>query len=121
MASEMFHEPVERMSEATLDKHRAIISLMEEMEAIDWYQQRIDSTQDSELANILQHNANEEKEHAAMVLEWLRRCDPVLDAKLRQYLFTTETISEHEEEEGTDDESMMSDGSLNIGSLHGEK
>ena len=67
--------------------HRAIISLMEELEAVDWYQQGIDACHDKELADILASNRDEEKEHAAMVLEWIRRHDPVFDKELRKYLF----------------------------------
>jgi hypothetical protein len=62
---------------------------MEELEAIDWYGQRMDVTKDDDLRRILEHNRNEEKEHAAMVLEWIRRRDPKLDEYLRLYLFTT--------------------------------
>jgi ferritin-like protein len=72
--------------------HRAIVSLMEELEAIDWYQQRMDATHDGELRDILRHNRDEEKEHAAMVLEWIRRRDSAFDAKLREYLFTEGSI-----------------------------
>ena len=73
--STTFHESEERLSPRTRDMHRAIVSLMEELEAIDWYQQRMDATEDSELREILRHNRDEEKEHAAMVLEWIRRRD----------------------------------------------
>ena len=87
MSGESLHEPAETLSSATIDRHRAIASLMEELEAIDWYDQRIDATADEELKAILRHNRDEEKEHAAMVLEWLRRHDPVLDQQLRAHLF----------------------------------
>ena len=73
MASEGYHEPVDRLAEATIDRHRAISSIMEELEAVDWYDQRVDATDDPELAEVLAHNRDEEKEHAAMTLEWLRR------------------------------------------------
>src|SRR5689334_20010518 len=96
MSSETLHE--EGLPERTLDTHRAITSLMEELEAVDWYQQRVDATKDPTLAAILGHNRDEEKEHAAMVLEWLRRHDPKLDEHLRTYLFTTEAITEIEVE-----------------------
>ena len=92
MASIGFHESEERLRPATRDLHRAIVSLMEELEAIDWYQQRVDATEDVELRAILQHNRDEEAEHAVMVLEWLRRHDTVLDAKLRAYLFSEGSI-----------------------------
>jgi uncharacterized protein len=87
MSSESLHEPAEKLSPATIDRHRATVSLMEELEAIDWYDQRIDAATDDTLKAILRHNRDEEKEHAAMVLEWLRRQDPVLDQQLRIYLF----------------------------------
>ena len=93
MANEGYHEPVEELSEETRDMHRAIISLMEELEAVDWYNQRIDVCKDKELVAILAHNRDEEKEHAAMVLEWIRRRDPKLDEQLKDYLFTTEEIA----------------------------
>lgn len=75
MANEGYHEPIERLSAETMDMHRAIQSLMEELEAVDWYNQRIDAATDPELKRILVHNRDEEKEHAAMVLEWIRRRD----------------------------------------------
>ncbi len=95
MANEGYHEPVEELSDETRDMHRAIISLMEELEAIDWYQQRVDACKDKELAEILAHNRDEEKEHAAMVLEWIRRRDPKLDKELKDYLFTEGEIGHH--------------------------
>jgi len=90
--STTFHESEERLSPRTRDMHRAIVGLMEELEAIDWYQQRMDATEDGELREILRHNRDEEKEHAAMVLEWIRRHDPTFDTKLREYLFTEGSI-----------------------------
>jgi ferritin-like protein len=90
--STTFHESEERLSPATRDMHRAIVSLMEELEAVDWYQQRMDATESAELRDILRHNRDEEKEHAAMVLEWIRRHDPSFDTKLREYLFTEGSI-----------------------------
>jgi uncharacterized protein len=87
MASEGYHEPVEKLSAATMDMHRAIVSLMEELEAVDWYNQRVDAVSDPELKKILAHNRDEEKEHAAMVLEWIRRHDPVFDHELKDNLF----------------------------------
>lgn len=97
MSSEMLHEPAEKLSNATVDRHRAIVSLMEELEAIDWYDQRIDAVTDGELREILRHNRDEEKEHAAMVLEWLRRRDPAFDRQLRTYLFSEGDILRVEE------------------------
>jgi uncharacterized protein len=87
MASEGYHEPLEKLSAATMDMHRAITSLMEELEAVDWYNQRADACTDPELKRILEHNRDEEKEHAAMVLEWIRRHDPKMDHELRESLF----------------------------------
>jgi ferritin-like protein len=98
MASEGFHESPQDLTPQTRDMHRAIVSLMEELEAIDWYQQRIDATSDEALRTILTHNRDEEKEHASMVLEWIRRHDPVFDAHLKTYLFKTAPITEHTEE-----------------------
>jgi ferritin-like protein len=77
----------------TVDMHRAIVSLMEELEAVDWYQQRMDATQDDELRGILQHNRDEEKEHAAMVLEWIRRHDATFSKELKDYLFTSKPLA----------------------------
>ncbi|HOW77589.1 MAG TPA: ferritin [Candidatus Competibacteraceae bacterium] len=93
MAHEGYHEPINELSDATRDMHRAIISLMEELEAVDWYNQRVDTCKDSELKAILAHNRDEEKEHAAMVLEWIRRKDSAFDHELRDYLFTDKSIA----------------------------
>jgi uncharacterized protein len=82
------HESKEDLTPAAIDRHRAIVSIQEELEAVDWYDQRVEATSDSELASVLAHNRDEEKEHAAMTLEWLRRQDPTLDRHLRTYLFT---------------------------------
>ncbi len=87
MANEGYHEPYEELSDETRDMHRAIISLMEELEAVDWYNQRVDVCKDKELREILIHNRDEEKEHAAMVLEWIRRRDPKIDKYLKHFLF----------------------------------
>ena len=125
-----YHESLEVLKPETLDRHRAIVSLMEELEAIDWYDQRVDGTRDESLAAILAHNRDEEKEHAAMLLEWLRRCDGKLDEYLRGYLFTHQSVIEREHElEGKSDAdasgdaghaSGAGDGSLGIGSLRVE-
>ncbi len=88
-----YHESLDRLTPETQDLSRAIHSLMEELEAVDWYQQRIDAASDPELRAILAHNRDEEKEHAAMVLEWIRRRDPVMDAKLREILFKSGPIA----------------------------
>lgn len=81
------HEQSEKLSQLTLDKKRAIDSLREELEAVDWYNQRADATDNEQLRHILQHNAKEEKEHAAMLIEWLRKNDEEFDKELKEYLF----------------------------------
>jgi ferritin-like protein len=93
MANEGYHEPIDELSDETRDMHRAIVSLMEELEAVDWYNQRVDACRDDELKAILEHNRDEEKEHAAMVLEWIRRRDPAFDSELRDYLFKDDAIA----------------------------
>jgi ferritin-like protein len=113
------HEPADQLSPQTIDRHRAITSLQEELEAIDWYDQRVNATADGELAVVLAHNRDEEKEHAAMTLEWLRRRDPALDQCLRTYLFTTEPVTEVEAEAEAGAGDGEADGSLSIGSLKG--
>lgn len=97
MAAE-YHEPQAELSEGTRDIHRALASLIEELEAVDWYHQRIDRTADEELKAVLAHNRDEEIEHAAMALEWLRRRMPEFDVQLRTYLFTTTPIAAKEAE-----------------------
>ena len=93
MSNEGYHEPIDELSNETRDMHRAITSLMEELEAVDWYNQRVDACKDDDLKAILIHNRDEEKEHAAMVLEWVRRKDPKFDEKLKDYLFTEKRIA----------------------------
>jgi ferritin-like protein len=97
MGSENLHESADRLRPETQDLHRAIVSLMEELEAIDWYGQRVDAAGDAELRAILAHNREEEQEHAAMVLEWIRRHDAGFDRHLRSYLFTDGSIVGREE------------------------
>lgn len=92
MSNEGYHDPINELTDATRDMHRAITSLMEELEAVDWYNQRVDACVDAELKAILEHNRDEEKEHAAMVLEWIRRRDPRMDKELNDYLFTHQLI-----------------------------
>jgi uncharacterized protein len=129
MSSESLHEAAEKLTPATIDRHRATVSLMEELEAVDWYDQRVDAATDPTLKEILRHNRDEEKEHAAMVLEWLRRQDPVLDKQLRTYLFkegdilAVEAVAEAAEAtEGTDAaRAETGDGCLGIGDLRGEE
>jgi ferritin-like protein len=126
-----FHEDIQLLSAETMDRHRAIASLQEEFEAVDWYDQRVSAASDPDLKQILAHNRDEEKEHAAMVLEWIRRRDTVLDGDLRTYLWTSGPITEVEEESMSKEESVSiddgrggggfsdEDGSLGIGSLRG--
>jgi ferritin-like protein len=126
MSSEGYHEPVERLQAATIDRHRAISSIMEELEAVDWYDQRVDATDDPELAAVLAHNRDEEKEHAAMTIEWLRRNDAAFDKHLRTYLFTAGSITgieaeaEHGGDGGSEAAATGSDAAgLRVGSLRG--
>jgi uncharacterized protein len=118
-SSAELHEGAEVLRPETLERHRAIVSLMEELEAVDWYDQRIDATQDDELRAILEHNRDEEKEHAAMALEWLRRHDPVLDHYLRAYLFTEGPIAAREAAVNDPNGSRAPGHSLSIGDLRG--
>jgi len=119
--STTLHEAEARLSSKTRDLHRAFVSLQEELEAIDWYQQRVEATDDAELREILRHNREEEVEHAAMVLEWIRRHDPNFSAKLKTYLFTEGSILERE---ASADTAERADGNgsrapRGIGSLRG--
>jgi ferritin-like protein len=93
MSHEDLHEAASDLTEATRDMHRAIVSLIEELEAVDWYQQRVDACKNPELKAILAHNRDEEKEHAAMVLEWIRRNDDAFSKELKDYLFTTTPVT----------------------------
>lgn len=128
-SSMTLHE--ENLPPEILDRHRAIVSLMEELEATDWYDQRAHACTDPELRAILEHNRDEEKEHAAMVLEWLRRTDPGYRENLQEYLFKEGSITAHEPtatggagEAGAADLAPPprgSHGSLGIGSLRAMK
>lgn len=93
MSNEGYHEPIQELSDKTRDMHRAIVSLMEELEAVDWYNQRVDACKDENLKAILAHNRDEEKEHASMVLEWIRRNDPTFSKERKDYLFTDKQIA----------------------------
>ena len=93
MSSESYHEPIELLTEGTKNMHRALVSLREELEAVDWYQQRAEACSDAELRDILTHNKNEEIEHAMMTLEWIRRHNPVFDGNLKTYLNTTGPVT----------------------------
>jgi hypothetical protein len=133
MASEGLHEAADLLDEETIDHHRAMTSLCEELEAVDWYDQRVKATSDPTLAEVLAHNRDEEKEHASMTLEWLRRRDPKLDQHLRTYLFTSGSILDIETEAdpapepdpdrgpGAATDVGPTSGSLGIGSLKGRE
>lgn len=97
MSSENLHAPRERLSKTTLSMHQATVSLMEEVEAADWYRQRADDCEDPALKEILLHNMREEIEHASMVLEWMRRNSPDFDRELKTYLFSEGDILDAEE------------------------
>jgi uncharacterized protein len=127
MSSEATHEPYELLSDETKNLHRAIVSLIEELEAVDWYQQRASVCPDEELRAVLRHHRDEEIEHAMMNLEWIRRHDPVFDRNMRTYLFTSGPITEIEADAtgGPADQGSIdgapaaaaAGGSLGIGSL----
>jgi ferritin-like protein len=123
--STSYHEPTSELSAGVRDEHRALASLIEELEAVDWYNQRADVCQDQDLKEIILHNRDEEIEHAAMALEWLRRRMPKFDEELRTYLFTSAPIA-HLEEGGDHDEgeasgTTASEADLGIGWLKGKQ
>ena len=119
MSSTEYHEPIEFLSEETRDMHRAIVSAIEELEAIDWYQQRADAVKDDHMKQILLHNKDEEVEHFLMTLEWIRRKMPKMDEEMRKYLFTEGPIHEleHAETGGGGEDKEDGAASLGIGSL----
>jgi ferritin-like protein len=118
------HEAAEKLTDELVDQHRAVASLIEELEAVDWYAQRAAATADPSLREILVHNMNEEKEHAAMALEWLRRRDAKLDAFLRRYLWSAGSIVEIEEESEAKEhgaaENARGAGDLGLRGLRGD-
>jgi ferritin-like protein len=124
MTDTALQESESQLSPETADRHRAIASLQEELEAIDRYDQRIDATNDSGLASVLANNRDEEKEHAAMLIEWLRRHDAVLEGNLRTYLFTSAPVTEIEAEAeahgGAGASPAGASGTFGVGSLKGE-
>jgi uncharacterized protein len=120
MASDHMHEDPAELSPTTREMHRAVRSLIEELEAVDWYSQRIEASDDEELKAVLAHNRDEEKEHACMTLEWIRRRDSAFDALLREILFRDGAITE---EPGGDDDARPAPSrgpTLAIGSLREE-
>jgi uncharacterized protein len=122
MSSETYHEPLELLSEETKNMHRAIVSLKEELEAVDWYQQRAEACSDEELRGVLTHNKNEEIEHATMVLEWIRRHNPVFDTNIKTYVGAQGPILAVEKAaESGGGASPSASPSLGIGSLKGVK
>ena len=123
-ASQGYHEAEEKLSPETKNIHRALVSLQEELEAIDWYRQRADATENEALKAVLLHNMGEEVEHACMVLEWLRRQVPVFEKNLRTYLFQEQPITEIEEREVTNGGAQPSGKqpdsmSLTVGAMKG--
>lgn len=112
-----YHEPMEDLSQDAIEYHRIIQSVIEELEAVNWYNQRADATDDESVRNIVAHNRDEEIEHACMGLEWLRRNSEVWDEFLREFLFTEEEITELEEGEEEEEHSETGDNSLGIGDL----
>lgn len=114
MATEQYHEPIELLDEDTRDITRIIKSIQEEFEAVDWYNQRMNATSDEGLRDVLKHNRDEELEHAAMGIEWLRRHLPEFDQELQDNLFKEGPIGHHEEE-GEEEASGNKD--LNIGKM----
>jgi hypothetical protein len=120
MGSEDLHEPESKLRPATIERHRATVSLKEELEAIDWYDQRVDASEDDALQEVLRHNRDDEKEHAAMNLEWLRRHDPELDQQLRLYLFREGPITESPDPAAPEGQPGVASGapsSLGLGGL----
>lgn len=107
------------LPESTQDIHRALASLQEELEAIDYYQQRMDITNDTELRSLLEHNRDEEIEHATMLFEWLRRTMPAFDTQAKQFIFSKGSIAGQEENEnsGTDSDAADNGAGLGIGNL----
>lgn len=124
MASETLHESPNKLGPDVVDQHRAIVSIMEELEAVDWYNQRAKATGNAELRAILEHNRDEEKEHAAMTLEWLRRNDPALSKHLKTFLFSDGPVTSIEATMTEDSAASVApptaDGSLGIGSLRSD-
>lgn len=97
MSTPTYHESIEKLSSATRDMHQAIVSLTEELDAIDWYNQRADTCTDAHLKAIIEHNRDEEKEHASMLLEWIRRKDPTFSNELKAFLFTEKQITQRQD------------------------
>lgn len=116
-----YHESEDKLRTETLDNHRALTSMQEELEAADWYDQRVDAATDQDLKEILAHNRDEEKEHFAMLLEWYRRRDATMAGHLKEYLFSSGSLVAREQADGGADAPAGGAGSLGIGSLKGEQ
>jgi ferritin-like protein len=120
-----YHEPEDKLRAETLDNHRALTSMQEELEAVDWYDQRVDAAIDPELRATLAHNRDEEKEHFVMLLEWYRRRDAKMSGELKERLFTTGSIVAQEQADkgsgggGGSEPASGGDSSLGLGSLRG--
>lgn len=110
----MYHEPVAELTPEARDIVRALNSLKEEIEAVDWYHQRMVASKDESIKALLKHNRDEEIEHACMMIEWLRRVMPEFDEELRTYLFTDAPITEVEGG-GGEGESVSSSGGRGLG------
>lgn len=123
MALEYFHEPREQLPPAVLNLKRALASIIEELEAVSWYNERAAGETDAELIEILLHNRNEEIEHAMMLLEWVRRKYPEFAEEMKTYMFTKAPITELEDAQEASEQPQTTNpanGSLNIGSMKGE-
>jgi uncharacterized protein len=121
MSSESYHAPLNLLSEYTRNLHRAIVSLCEELEAVDWYQQRAEACSDEELRGVITHNKNEEIEHAMMNLEWIRRNCPVFDANIKKYIGSTGSITAVESSGAGGVGSVANPPGLGIGGLRRNK
>lgn len=121
MATDDHSESPSLVTAETLDLHRALVSLREELEAIDWYQQRADACTDPELKQILLHNRREEVEHAVMLMEWVRRCGRDFDQPMRTYLFTERPITMIESVTANGAPAASASQSLAIGSMKGRE
>ena len=120
MASDAYHESLDLLTEETRNLHRAIVSLKEELEAIDWYRQRADASSDPQLKDVLLHNKDEEIEHASMLLEWIRRHDTHFDSMMRTYLFTERPITGIEKSAKTGGPTPAGVETLGIGTMKGK-
>jgi uncharacterized protein len=120
MASDAYHESLDLLTADTVNMHRAIVSLIEELEAIDWYQQRADACSDPQLKDVLLHNKNEEIEHATMVMEWIRRHNHHFNEMMRKYLFTEQPITGIEKGSEADGPTSAAAATLGIGSMKGK-